>query len=175
MDWTDEAIILSVRPHGETAAVVELLDTLGWSGFSLKARRTGVSSLMKLDKGEAAFAPGFHLDETFSLGTTPAFSAEGYLRPASVALVQAGRLPASGGTLNSPRSAAEYGVAANGVGAEESPEALVLREGDIASADLLKALDTDLDWVRLHTRLTLRPTAWQAGDRDAGATNRARS
>jgi DNA repair protein RecO (recombination protein O) len=25
MEWTDEAIILSVRPHGETAAVVELL------------------------------------------------------------------------------------------------------------------------------------------------------
>ena len=25
MNWTDEAIILSVRPHGETAAVVELL------------------------------------------------------------------------------------------------------------------------------------------------------
>ena len=24
MEWTDEAIILSVRPHGETAAVVEL-------------------------------------------------------------------------------------------------------------------------------------------------------
>ena len=25
MNWTDEAIVLSVRPHGETAAVVELL------------------------------------------------------------------------------------------------------------------------------------------------------
>ena len=25
MEWTDEAIILSVRPHGETAAIVELL------------------------------------------------------------------------------------------------------------------------------------------------------
>ena len=25
MQWSDEALILSVRPHGETAAVVELL------------------------------------------------------------------------------------------------------------------------------------------------------
>jgi len=41
-------------------------------------------------------------------------------------------------------------------------------------AQLLKALDTDLDWVRAHTRLTLRATAWRAGDRDAGALLRGR-
>ena len=132
------------RTAFSASAMVELLGTLGWSGFSLKARRTGVSSLMRLHSASAAFAEGFHLDEAVSLGTTPAFSAEGYLRPASVALVQSGRLPASGGTLNSPRSAAEYGVTANGVGADESPEALVLRTGQIADADLLRALDTGL-------------------------------
>ena len=124
--------------------MVELLGTLGWSGFSLKARRTGVSSLMRLQRGEAAFAAGFHLDEAFSQGTTPAFTTEGYTRPARIALVQGGQLPSSGGTLNSPRSAAEYGVPANGVGAHESPEALVLQAGTIADADLLGALDTGL-------------------------------
>ncbi len=126
------------------SAMVELLGTLGWSGFSLKARRTGVSSLMRLQRGEAAFAAGFNLDEDFSQGTTPAFTAEGFARPARIALVEAGRLPTSGGTLNSPRSAAEYGVAANGVGANESPEALVLQGGAIADAELLRALDTGL-------------------------------
>ena len=126
------------------AAMVEVLGTLGWSGFSLKARRTGVSSLMRLQRGEAAFASAFDLDEAFSQGTAPAFTAEGYTRPPSVALVQAGRLPASGGTLNSPRSAAEYGVAANGVGADEMPEALLLQPGVIADGDLLRALDTGL-------------------------------
>jgi DNA repair protein RecO (recombination protein O) len=47
MDWTDEAIILSVRPHGETAAVVELLTRahgrhlgLVHGGRSRKARPT---------------------------------------------------------------------------------------------------------------------------------------
>ena len=29
MQWSDEAIILSVRPHGETAAVVDRLRELG--------------------------------------------------------------------------------------------------------------------------------------------------
>lgn len=126
------------------SAMVELLGTLGWSGFSLKARRTGVSSLMRLERGEAAFNAGFDLDEAVDLGTAPAFSAEGFVRPARVALVEAGKLPASGGTLNSPRYAAEYGVAANGIGAGESPDALRLGPGAISQVDLLRALDTGL-------------------------------
>jgi predicted Zn-dependent protease len=126
------------------SAMVELLGTLGWSGFSLKSRRTGVSSLMRLERGEAAFDARFNLDEAVALGTAPAFTAEGFVRPDRVALVDAGTLPDSGGTLNSPRSAAEYGVAANGVGAQESPEALRLGPGSIAHADLLSTLDTGL-------------------------------
>jgi predicted Zn-dependent protease len=126
------------------SAMVELLGTLGWSGFSLKSRRTGVSSLMRLERGEAAFDAGFNLDEAVALGTAPAFTAEGFVRPSRVALVEAGKLPASGGTLNSPRSATEYGVAANGVDAHESPVALRLGPGSIAQADLLSVLDTGL-------------------------------
>lgn len=126
------------------SAMVELLGTLGWSGFSLKARRTGVSSLMRLQRGDAALHPGFQLDEAFADSTTPAFTAEGFTRPGRVALVQAGALPADGGTLNSARSAAEYGVPANGVDAHESPQALRLQGGAIAQADLLRTLDTGL-------------------------------
>ena len=126
------------------AAMGELLGTLGWSGFGLKARRTGTSSLMRLERREAALADGFHLDEAFAQGTTPAFTAQGDLRPPSIALIDGGRLPASGGTLNSPRSAAEYKVAANGVGADESPEAMRLQAGTLAHDELLRALDTGL-------------------------------
>ena len=126
------------------SAVAEILGTLGWSGFSLKARRTGVSSLMRLEKGEAQFADGFHLEEAFAKSTTALFTPEGFTRPASVPLVSAGRLPASGGTLNSPRSAAEYKVQANGVDAGESPSALSLQAGTIPHTDLLKTLGTGL-------------------------------
>ncbi|RZT93697.1 TldD/PmbA family protein [Rivibacter subsaxonicus] len=126
------------------SAMVELLGTLGWSGFSLKSRRTGVSSLMRLERGEAAFDARINLDEAIADGTAPCFTAEGFVRPGRVALVESGRLPAGGGTLNSPRSAAEYGVAANGAGAQESPEALRLGAGTVPHGDLLKALDTGL-------------------------------
>jgi len=125
-------------------ALVEILGTLGWSGFSLKSRRTGVSSLMRLARGEAAFAPGVQIDEAIESGTAPAFTAEGFVRPASVPLIAAGRLPASGGTLNSPRSAREYGVAANGAEAAESPDSLRVAAGSLAHAEMLRALDTGL-------------------------------
>lgn len=125
-------------------ALVEILGTLGWSGFSLKARRTGVSSLMRLERGDAAFAPALSIDEAIESGTAPAFTAEGFVRPASVPLVTAGRLPDSGGTLNSPRSAREYGVAANGADANESPDSLRVAAGSIAHGDMLRALDTGL-------------------------------
>jgi len=127
-----------------TSAMVELLRTLGWSGFSLKARRTGVSSLMRFQRGEAEFAPGFDLDEAIADGASPCFTAEGFMRPPRVALVDAGTLPTSGGTLNSPRSSAEYGVAANGAEADEEPEALRLGAGTLLQGELLETLDTGL-------------------------------
>ena len=126
------------------AAMVELLGTLGWSGFSLKARRTGVSALMRLQRGEAVFHNSFMLDDAVAQGTAPGFSAEGFVRPGKVVLVDAGQLPGSGGTLNAPRSAAEYGEVANGVGPQEAPDALLLATGQIPHADLLRVLDTGL-------------------------------
>lgn len=125
-------------------ALVEILGTLGWSGFSLKSRRTGVSSLMRLERGETALAPGVHFEEAIGSGTAAAFTAEGFARPASVPLVVAGRLPPGGGTLNSPRSAREYGVPANGADAGESPDSLRVAGGTIDQAEMLRALDTGL-------------------------------
>ena len=126
------------------AAMVELLSALGWSGFSLKARRTAVSSLMRLQRGEAQFAAGVHLEEAFAQSTTEAFTAEGDMRPSRILLVDHGRLPSGGGTLNSSRSAAEYGVPANGVERHETPEALHLHGGAIPDDELLQTLDTGL-------------------------------
>ena len=55
-----------------------------------------------------------------------------------------GQLPASGGAQNSARSAAGYGLPANGVGAGGSPQELHLRGDSIIDGDLLRALDTGL-------------------------------
>ncbi len=122
-------------------AMAELLGTLAWSGFGLKARRTGVSSLMQLAHGDTALHPQVQLAEATADGIAPAFTVDGFVRPAEVALVRDGR---AAGTLNSPRSAREYGVAANGANAEEHPEALRLAAGGLAHDRLLESLGTGL-------------------------------
>jgi predicted Zn-dependent protease len=125
------------------AAMAELLGTLGWGGFGLKSRRTGTSTLMRLAHRDAVLSPQFHLVEHTAMGSAPGFTAEGFGRPAQVSLIERGLAT---GTLNSARSAREYGVEANGANAMEMPEALSLQPGTIADADAMKALGTGL-WV----------------------------
>jgi len=123
------------------SAMNELLGTLAWSGFGLKARRTGVSSLMQLERGDAVLHPELRITEATEHGHAPAFTEDGFVKPREVVLVHGGR---AAGTLNSPRSAREYGLSANGAGPEEGPESLALGTGTMAQADLLETLDTGL-------------------------------
>ena len=151
------------RTAFSSSAMIELLDTLGWSGFSLKARRTGVSSLMRLQRGEVVLHPSVQLREDFAQGTAPRFTAEGFVRPDQVELIDRGRLPADGGTLNSTRSAAEYGALPNGAQPQESPYALRMGAGTIAPGDLLKVLDrglyvSNLWYLNYSDRLACRMT-----------------
>ncbi len=122
-------------------AMVELLGTAAWSGFGAKARRTGNSSFKRLAEGQVRLHEGFRLSEDTAHGVAPAFTAEGFVKPGSVTLVDAGRAV---DTLNSPRSAREYGLVANGANEEETPEALSLAAGALPMADALTALDTGL-------------------------------
>ena len=131
-------------------AMGDLVGILGWSGFSLRARRHGVSALMRMVRGEAQMAEQVQLGDDLAQGTAPAFNAEGFARPGRVALVEAGRLPAEGGSLNSSRAAAEFGVAANGADASELPTALHLAAGTLPQTELLRALDTGLYVSNLH-------------------------
>lgn len=48
------------------------------------------------------------------------------------------------GTLISPRSAKEFGVATTGANAEESPEALDIAGGDLPTAEVLRRLGTGI-------------------------------
>ncbi len=129
------------RAYFTPTAMVELLGTLGWSGFSAKARKTGTSSLCRLEQGDARLHPSINLHEDTSHSIAPRFTADGFSKPSVVKLIDTGR---AGGTLNSPRSAREYGLEANGANGQESPEALRLAPGALAEADALAALDTGL-------------------------------
>ena len=131
------------RAYFTPTAMVELLGTAGWSGFSAKARRTGTSSLMRLAHRDAVLHPDVNLFEHPALGTAPAFTAEGFGRPGRVSLIERGLAT---DTLANTRSAREYGVAANGANPSESPEALSLLPGRLPDAQALAALGTGL-WV----------------------------
>ena len=78
----------------------ELLATLGWGGFGLKARRSGTSTLMRLAHRDAVLSPQFNLFEHTAQGSAPGFTAEGFARPARVSLIERGLEVVSGGTDN---------------------------------------------------------------------------
>ncbi|WP_244613959.1 metallopeptidase TldD-related protein, partial [Pseudomonas viridiflava] len=84
--------------------------------------------------------PLVSLDEKVSESLSPAFSAEGYPR-SDLRLIIEGR---AGDQLVGSRSAAEYGLAANGAGGGEMPSALNMAAGDLSQAEILKQLGTGL-------------------------------
>jgi predicted Zn-dependent protease len=122
-------------------AMTALLGMLSWAGFGLKSRNTKQSALIRMADQGARLSPLVTLRENTAEGIASGFQAEGFVRPGSVTLVDAGALAAP---LVSPRSAREYDVATNGANAGESPESLDLGAGSLAQADALKALDTGI-------------------------------
>jgi predicted Zn-dependent protease len=124
-------------------AMAELLGALAWGGFGLKDRRTGTSTLMRLAHRDAVLHPEVEISEHTALGTAPAFNAEGFVRPERVSLVERGLAT---GTLNSARSAQEFGLAANGANSGEVPESMSLAPGRLPEAQALASLGTGL-WI----------------------------
>jgi predicted Zn-dependent protease len=135
------------RAYLSPVAVADLLGTLGWGGFGLKTFKTGTSTLLRLRNGDASLSPLVSLTEATGDGIAPRFQEDGFVKPDTVPLVAAGQ---SAGTLNSPRSAREYSVAANGANAGETPEALAMANGTLPMADVLKELGTGVYVSNLH-------------------------
>ena len=125
-----------LAPH----ALAEVAGLLCWGGFSARARQTKQSPLMRMEEGRT-LAPRITLLENIAGGVAPAFQAEGFVKPAVVPLITAGKLA---DPLVSPRSAKEYGLATNAANGGEAPESLDLAAGGLAERDVLQALDTGL-------------------------------
>jgi predicted Zn-dependent protease len=147
------------RSYLAPAALAELLGVAAWTGFSAKAQASSRSELYKLHMGEVALDPRVTLTEDLSLGITPGFNDDGYLRE-SVPLIQAGR---SVERLTNARSAREYGLTPNGALPNESPSALAMEAGDLRDESLLAALDTglyigNLWYVNFSDRMNCRLT-----------------
>lgn len=135
------------RVYFSPVAVAELLGTLSWGGFGLKAVKTGVSTLIQLHRGEAALHRLVTLTEATAGGIAPSFQDDGFVKPDAVPLIEAGRVA---GNLTAPRSAMEYGVPTNGSGAEEFPEALAMAPGNLPEAQVLETLGTGIYISNLH-------------------------
>ncbi|MSQ82860.1 MAG: TldD/PmbA family protein [Myxococcales bacterium] len=125
------------------AAVSAVTDLLCWNGFSAKAQRTRQSHLQRLVDGSGRLDQRIAIAEDLGEGMGPPFGSGGFAKPAHLPLIRQGQLV---GALHSPRTAREYGVATDGCGDGEEPNALTMAGGDLQEHDILKELDTGL-WV----------------------------
>ena len=128
------------RAYLAPAALEEVMSMLSWGGFSAQALASKYSPLQKLYAGDAQLSPLVSLDERVSQSLSPGFSEEGYPRQ-DLSLVKHGK---ANQQLVGSRSAAEYGLAANGAPWGEGPSALALAPGSLEQADILKQLGTGL-------------------------------
>jgi len=128
------------RAYLAPAALEEIMGMLCWGGFSAQSIASKSSPLQKLYAGDSSFSPLVSLDEKVSGSLSPAFSDEGYPR-SDLELIVDGK---AGAQLVSSRSAAEYGLTANGASGGESPSALNMKAGVLPDADILKQLGTGL-------------------------------
>ena len=128
------------RSYLAPRAVEEIAGLLSWGGFSVRARQTRQSPLLRMQSG-AALSPHISLAENTAEGIAPGFQADGFVKPAGVDLIREGRL---GDPLVSPRSAKEYGLATNAANGGESPESLDLAAGALEQSDILAALERGL-------------------------------
>jgi predicted Zn-dependent protease len=137
----------SYRSYLAPAAMEDLVSMFSWGGFSAKAQRTKQSVIQRLVDGEEALSDLVDLVEATASGLEPLFDAAGFTRPAAVALVRAGR---HAGSLASPRTAREYGLAANGADEGEGAASLEMSAGTLPTEDALAALGTGLYVSNLH-------------------------
>ncbi len=128
------------RAYLAPAALEEIISIITWGGFSAQAIASKGSSLQRLYAGEQSLSPLVTVKEHITDSLSQAFSSEGYPR-SDVTLINAGQ--ADGQLVNS-RSAAEYGLSANGASGDESPSALQIAAGNLAQAEILKQLGTGL-------------------------------
>lgn len=126
------------RAYLSPAALEELFGLFCW-GFGAQALASGGSPLQRLFSGKAALSPLLSMDERIEGGLAPAFTREGPRQ--AVTLIRAGQ---PGERLVSSRSAAEYGLTANGACSGEYPLSLRVHGGELEEGEVLARLGSGL-------------------------------
>jgi predicted Zn-dependent protease len=81
------------------------------------------------------------LCENTAESMSPGFQTEGFIKTDCITLIDNGCLT---GSLVSPRTAKEYGIATNGADGSEMMASTVIKAGDIPTSQVLSELDTGL-------------------------------
>ncbi len=121
-------------------ALAEIIGMLSWGGVSEKSLRTKQSSLRRMRDEGLQLNSAVSISEHTAGGLAPSFQAEGFIKAARVELITQGQLT---GSLISPRTAREYGLATNG---DEALASIEMAAGSLPQADALRALDTGV-WI----------------------------
>ncbi len=129
------------RAYLTPTAMYEVMGMLNWDGVGEKALRTKQSSLRRMRDEGLQLSPMVSLFENTAGGLAPAFQEEGFVKPDQVKIIEAGKLI---GSMISPRTAQEYGLANNAADGGESLAAMEMATGSLALADVLKELGTGI-------------------------------
>lgn len=129
------------RAYLTPTALNEIVGMFNWAGFSEKALRTKHSSLRRMRDEGLQFHPAVTLTEDTAGGLAPGFQSDGFIKPGRIALLEGGRLA---GSMISPRTAMEYGIAANGADGDETMASIDLAAGNLPLSQVLTELGTGI-------------------------------
>ncbi len=166
------------RVYLAPAAVAELMETVAWGGFGLKAHRTKSTSLLRMVDDGVALDGSVTVRENTADGLASPFTDHGFVKPGAVTLIDRGRYA---GCLVGPRSAKEYGEPCNAGG--EYPESLEVAAGALPGDEVLERLEEGVYVSRLWylnysdrpacriTGMTRFATLWVRGGEIVGPMN----
>jgi predicted Zn-dependent protease len=119
----------------------EIVGMLDWGGVSEKALRTRQSPLRRMRDEGLLLNSMVTLSDNIGDGLAPAFQGDGFIKPDRVVLLERGRLA---GSLVSPRTAREYGIATTGADSGESMASIDLAGGALPASRALDELGTGI-------------------------------
>jgi predicted Zn-dependent protease len=135
------------RTYLAPAATADLLGMLSWGGISEAALQQGRSCFGALQRGDQLLSDRLTISENFQRGLVPRFNELGEIAPASLTLIDRGRLA---NTLVNARTAKEYQKPGNGANQGESLRSAEITPGTLAPDQILAELDTGLYLSNLH-------------------------
>jgi predicted Zn-dependent protease len=135
------------RTYFAPAATADLLGMLSWGGISEAALQQGRSCFGALQRGDQSLSDRLTIAENFQHGLVPRFNELGEIAPASLTLIDRGRLA---NTLVNARTAKEYQKPGNGANQGESLRSAEITPGTLALDRILAELDTGLYLSNLH-------------------------